>query len=271
MNYEHLHNEINVYLKNKNGDKSEIQKAALDFISHENPLNEKIQIGVLLGYLGDPRVGNPSTDSYWVRVEVSFLDLLVGKFPVTTQEWRQFYESENYHNDDLWTEEGVLWRNADRPSWGTLASAEESKDFIHPNQPVVGVCFHEALAFATYHNARLLYSDERLDIIRGQERRVYPWGKDFGRGNANTKEEVLQRPSPVGIFTNDKTPNGIYDLVGNVAEWMGDQDEGQHSIHPGSWHNDMMSAWPKASKSISPNTRLNYLGFRLTKDLPEDL
>ena len=43
-------------------------------------------------------------------------------------------------------------------------------------------------------------------------------------------------------FVNDKTPNGIYDLVGNVAEWMEDQDEGQYSIHPGSWHNDMMSA-----------------------------
>ena len=54
---------------------------------------KKIQIGVLLGYLGDPRVGNPSTDSYWVRVEVSFLDLLVGKFPVTTQEWRKNFTS----------------------------------------------------------------------------------------------------------------------------------------------------------------------------------
>ena len=81
---------------------------------------------------------------------------------------------------------------ADRPSWGTLASAEESKDFIHPNQPVVGVCFIKQ-AFATYHNARLLYSDERLDIIEDRSV-VYPWGRDFGRGNANTKKKYYKDP-----------------------------------------------------------------------------
>jgi formylglycine-generating enzyme required for sulfatase activity len=271
MNYEHLYNEIRFYLQSEKGDKERLQQESLRFISNENPLTEKLEIGVLLGYLGDPRILDPSSDAYWSRVEVSFLDLLVGKYLVTTQEWRNFYESEHYRNNENWTEEGLIWRSEERPSWGELAQGENIKDFVHPNQPVVGICFHEAQAFATHHNSRLLYFDERLDIIRGQERRVYPWGKDFGRGNANTKEEVLQRPSPVGIFIHDRTPQGIHDLVGNVAEWTSNQDEEGCCIHPGSWHNGMMSAWPKASMSISPNTRLDYLGFRLARELPEEI
>ena len=110
MNYDHLYNEINVYLKIQMVTNPNYRSRAWNFMSQENPLTEKFQIGVLLGYLGDPRLVDPSLDSYWVRVEVSFLDLLVGRFPVTTQEWRQFYESDQYHNDDLWTEEGLLWR-----------------------------------------------------------------------------------------------------------------------------------------------------------------
>ena len=281
MKYEDLHNQLQLYLENQENnrainnssiemDKNRLQRLAVEFIESSHPMSEKLEIAVLLGYIGDPRLIDPTSDAYWSRVEVSFLDILVGRYLVTTQEWRNFYESEHYENNEYWTEAGIIWRNEDRPTWNELASGENVKNFIHPNQPVVGICFHEAQAYATFHNARLLYFDERLDIIRGQEKRVYPWGKDFGRGNANTKEEVLQRPSPVGIFVKDQTPHGIFDLVGNVAEWTSDQDDDGCCIHPGSWHNGMMSAWPKASMSISPNTRLDYLGFRLARDLPDD-
>ena len=44
------------------------------------------------------------------------------------------------------------------------------------------------------------FLDERIDIARGEERRIYPWGKSFGQGNANTSEMGLKRPCPVGLF-----------------------------------------------------------------------
>ena len=76
MNYEHLYNEIRFYLQSEKGDKERLQQESLRFISNENPLSEKLERGVLLGYLGDPRIVDPSSDAYWSRVEVSFLDLL---------------------------------------------------------------------------------------------------------------------------------------------------------------------------------------------------
>ena len=36
--------------------------------------------------------------------------------------------------------------------------------------------------------------------------------------------EALGRPCAVGLFGGDQTPEGVYDLAGNVAEWTGDDE-----------------------------------------------
>ena len=102
--------------------------------------------------------------------------------------------------------------------------------------------------------------------MRGFEKRVYPWGEPFGQGNANTVEEALKRPTPVGMFLSDCTPEGVYDMAGNVSEWTMNADSGQRVIHPGAWNMSSMASWPKASRLISAAARLDNLGFRLAKD-----
>ena len=107
---------------------------------------------------------------------------------------------------------------------------------------------------------------EREEIVRGVEKRRYPWGRDFKHGYANTEETGLEKPSAVGGFSMDKTPDGIFDLAGNVAEWLGDDMDDQRVMHPGCWANGSISTWAKASERLSPNARLAYLGFRLVRD-----
>jgi formylglycine-generating enzyme required for sulfatase activity len=41
------------------------------------------------------------------------------------------------------------------------------------------------------------------------------------------------RPAPVGSFPQNATPEGIYDLAGNVAEWVADPYADQHPAGPG--------------------------------------
>ena len=53
--------------------------------------------------------------------------------------------------------------------------------------------------------------------MRGDANRPYPWGQPFGQGNANTNEATLGKPVAIGLFIADCTPDGIYDLAGNVA------------------------------------------------------
>ena len=230
-------------------------------------IQDKLQIADVLAEVGDTRLSSPSAEDYWVRIDLEYTELLVGKYPVTTQEWRTFIEGESYHDDTLWSPEGRIWKSKKRPSWLDLAASPEVKDFVSSNQPAVGISWFEAEAFAKKYGARLPDCQERIDIVRGKERRVYPWGTSFGHGNCNTEEVGLGRPCAVGMFPSDKTPEGIYDLAGNVAEWTSEFYEGKARLHPGSWSRGMMSSWSKAFESISPAARLNDLGFRLVKDL----
>jgi formylglycine-generating enzyme required for sulfatase activity len=136
-----------------------------------------------------------------------------------------------------------------------------------PNQPVVGVNWFEAMAYATTFGARLPYRLERSQIVRGEARRPYPWGEPFGTGRANTREEVVNRTSAVGLFRGDVTPEGVYDLAGNVGEWTLDGTGDKRVYHPGSWRQPSMAAWAKALAIRPPDGRGDDLGFRLVADL----
>ncbi len=147
-----------------------------------------------------------------------------------------------------------------------IATREDSRTFLVPNQPVVGVTWWEADAYARSSGARLPTSDERAFAVRGPQKRPYPWGEPFGAGNANTREEVLRRPVAVGLFVRDRTPDGVYDLAGNVAEWLGDEIGGNRLIHPGAWDQPSMASWAKAKELRSPDDRSAGIGFRLARD-----
>jgi hypothetical protein len=236
--------------------------------AHELSSRERLSLGEALGSLGDPRLRTPDQADYWVSVGIDDdHDVSVGRYMVTNAEWRQFLQSGQYEDDSLWTAEGLAWRNSDRPSWQELAADPDSAPLTIANQPVVGVSWFEAAAYARAHNARLLELDERVRIMRGAEKRPYPWGAPFGQGNANTREEVLSKPSAVGVFPGDCTPEGVYDLSGNVGEWTADHiQEHRRVIHPGSWDQPSMAAWAKALHIVSAAARSADLGFRIARD-----
>jgi len=230
---------------------------------------ERLALGEALGTLGDPRLRYPSQDDYWVGVEIDEdYRVLVGRYLVTNAEWLMFLGSGKYADDSLWSAEGLTWRDSDRPSWQELASDPESAPLLVPNQPVVGISWYEADLYARAHGARLLDFDERKRIARGPVNRPYPWGAPFGQGNANTREEVLAKPSAVGVFSRDRTPEGVYDLAGNVGEWTEDRiQDNRRVIHPGSWQQPSMAAWAKALHIVSAAARSADLGFRIARDL----
>lgn len=225
----------------------------------------KMEFAEFLNLWGDPRLSSPSDAAYWSKVWIDDVELLVGKFMVTIQEWQAFL-SNGYDKEECWSEEGLEWKAKRRLSWQDLASDPESKKYLFANQPVVGVSWFEAEAFATFHNARLMEFYEREWIVRGKEKRPYPWGKPFRRGYANTQEEELGKPSAVGLYVFDQTPEGVFDLAGNVSEWLSDDADDMNIVHPGSWNSESISTWAKASSSVSSSARLGYLGFRIVRD-----
>jgi formylglycine-generating enzyme required for sulfatase activity len=52
---------------------------------------------------------------------------------------------------------------------------------------------------------------------------VYPWGgEEPDKERANYDKTGIGAATPVGLFGKGATPEGIYDLAGNVWEWVCD-------------------------------------------------
>ncbi|MFK7929614.1 MAG: formylglycine-generating enzyme family protein [Myxococcota bacterium] len=233
--------------------------------SDSGTTEQRLAAGVALGLLGDPRLNAPADDAYWARVTAGDGEVMIGRNLVTNAEFQAFVDAGGYTNDALWSEDGRAWRDGAERSWPALAASPEATPFVVPNQPVVGVTWYEASAYATWAGARLPEFEERLQAVRGTEKRPYPWGSPFGEGNANTQEEVVQRPVPVGLFRRDRTPEGVCDLAGNAAEWCADGTPEERWVHPGAWDQPSLSAWAKARELEPPTSWSPALGFRLAK------
>ncbi|MCP4428936.1 MAG: SUMF1/EgtB/PvdO family nonheme iron enzyme, partial [Chloroflexi bacterium] len=101
----------------------------------------------------------------------------------------------------------------------------EDGRFNHPSRPVVGITWFEARAYCAWLSAqtgwevKLPTEVEWEAAAGGKAGREYAYGDRYENGRCNTFETYIRRTTPVGIFPNGHTPEGIHDLSGNVLEW----------------------------------------------------
>ena len=210
----------------------------------------------------------------------------IGKTEVTNAQFRPFVEGDGYTTRTYWDDAGWQWRTENKRVQPTYWNdAQWNGD----NQPVVGITWYEAMAYArwlsaqTGQNFSLPTEAEWEKAARGPNGLIYPWGNTWEAKLANSGESNLGKTTPVGQYPNGASPYGALDMAGNVWEWtrsvytsypynstdgrenVSDPAQKGFTIRGGSW--DLVSLGLRAALRpyFSPAYDALYVGVRLAR------
>jgi formylglycine-generating enzyme required for sulfatase activity len=140
-------------------------------------------------------------------------------YPVTNARFARFLAAHGYEEPSWWSPEGWEWRQRRRIrrplQW-------EEAGWDGADQPVAGVSWYEADAFARWAGRRLPTDAEWEKAARGLDGRRYPWGNDWPTPAVANFDLLHGRTTPVGLFPAGVSPFGCHDMAGNVNNWTGD-------------------------------------------------
>ena len=134
------------------------------------------------------------------------------------------YEISRYEITNAQYRAFVAAMNCPTPRGHNGEKTWEDETLNGDTQPVVGVTWFDAQAFAEWIGGSLPTEAQWERAARGTQARIYPWGDTppKARQHANFARRY-NRPMPIGQFPKGESPEGIADLAGNVWEWCLDE------------------------------------------------
>ena len=198
----------------------------------------------------------------------------IGKYEVTNQEYYKFWKATGKHTpESLSPEHGVgLWPD---------------RALEYPLYPVVGVSWHDAVAYTKWMGGRLPTEAEWEKAAAGPIDRIWPWGNapkphaNIWNGNDGYDDMI----APVGRYPKGKSYYGAMDMAGNVWEWTANwysdvyytytsnqnpkgPDVGSwRVIRGGSWIDNINRCSTTFRLQLYPGLRTSFVGFRLARSM----
>lgn len=147
-------------------------------------------------------------DAFWMDV-----------YPVTNARFARFLAADGYSNSAWWSPDGWEWRSrlqfTQPTQWGQAG-------WDGPDQPVSGVSWYEADAYARWAGRRLPTDAEWEKAARSTDGRRFPWGDAWPTADRANFGLSVGRTTPVGLFREGISPYGCLDMAGNVNNWTSD-------------------------------------------------
>jgi formylglycine-generating enzyme required for sulfatase activity len=147
------------------------------------------------------------------RHEVSLDGFYIDKFEVTNSQYWEFVKVMRHRiPQHPQNPNRTLWKNG---------SISESLG----ERPVINVDWFDADAYCRWAGKRLPTEAEWEKAARGTDDRRFPWGNmepTHKHLNYNQQWQGEKTLMPVGSYEAGKSPYGVYDMAGNVWEWVAD-------------------------------------------------
>jgi formylglycine-generating enzyme required for sulfatase activity len=140
----------------------------------------------------------------------------IDRLPVTNAQFANFLNAIGPTNAagetlfDVDDPDARIHRRGDR--WMAQARFED--------HPVVEVSWVGARDFCAWMGKRLPTEAEWEKAARGTDGRRYPWGNESPDATRARFAAGWNETAPVGSFPNGASPYGVFDLSGNVWEWV---------------------------------------------------
>ena len=163
-----------------------------------------------------PRItGQDGAEMVLIPAGGSVSSFYMDVYEVTNAQYRKFMRATGHREPDYWDNSG----------------------YNRASQPVVGVSWEDAVAYAKWTGKRLPSEKEWEWAARGGLRgKEYYWGDQHPNSSRANYGGKVGKPTAVGSYPANGY--GLYDMAGNVWEWCQDwysSDQRYRVLRGGSW------------------------------------
>jgi len=239
----------------------------------------------------------------------------LGRCEVTVAEFRLFVKQTGHKTDaeksggcNIWNRDSKEYEKSVDANWKQTGFKQDE------NHPVVCVSWNDTQAYINWLNAylalpedsyRLVTESEWEYVARAGTTSAYFWGAQSQCGYANGADQALKKEGisddllsyadcddnhayTATVASFKANPWGLYDMSGNVWEWVqdcwhnsyknapkdgrawleeGEGDCTQRSVRGGGWYNEPRILRSASRHRYSASEAINDMGFRLARTL----